>query len=147
MPGPKGIVRNPIMVIVYSMITCNIYGIWWYYTVLTELKNFTQDEEINPTTNVILLLVLGCVWMFILPYKMGKWIAKAQRMAGLPEEDKSTTWLIMSLLCLSIFVTYMIQGELNKIWEAGGGAAPAAPMPGGMQPPAPGAPGVPGAGM
>jgi hypothetical protein len=91
----------------------------------------------NPTTNLILLLVLSCIWMFILPYKMGKWIAKAQRLAGLPEEDKSTTWLILSLLCLSVFVTYMIQVELNKIWEAGGGAA--APAPGGFQPPTPGA--------
>jgi polyferredoxin len=138
MPGPKGTVRSPIMVIVYSMITCGIYSIWWWYTIMTELKNFTQDEEINPTTNLILLLVLSCIWMFILPYKMGKWIAKAQRLAGLPEEDKSTTWLILSLLCLSVFVTYMIQVELNKIWEAGGAAA-AAPAPGGFQPPTPGA--------
>ena len=139
MPGPKGTVRSPIMVIVYSMLTCGIYSIWWWYTILTELKNFSQDEEINPTTNVILLLVLGCVWMFILPYKIGKWIVKAQKLAGLPEEDKSTTWLILSLLCLNVFVTYMIQGELNKIWESGGGAAAA---PAGYQ-----MPGAPGAGM
>jgi len=129
------------MVIVYSMLTCNIYGFWWWWTIMNELKNFTQDEEINPTTNMILMLALGCIWMFILPYKMGKWIAKAQRLAGLPEEDKSTTWLILSLLCLNVFVTYMIQSELNKVWEAGGGAAPAA-APGGFQPPMPGAPGA-----
>ena len=135
MPGPKGTVRSPIMVIVYSMLTCNIYGIWWFYTILTELKNYTQDEEINPTTQIILMLVLSCIWMFILPYKIGKWIVKAQKLAGLPEEDKSTTWLILSLLCLNVFVTYMIQSELNKIWEAGG----AAPAPGGFQPPMPGA--------
>jgi hypothetical protein len=141
MPGPKGTVRSPIMVIVYSMLTCNIYGFWWWWTIMNELKNFTQDEEINPTTNIILMLALGCIWMFILPYKMGKWIAKAQRLAGLPEEDKSTTWLILSLLCLNVFVTYMIQSELNKVWEAGGGAAPAA-APGGFQPPMPGAPGA-----
>ncbi len=142
MPGPKGMVRNPIMVIVYSMITCNIYGIWWYYTILTELKNFTGDEEINPTTNIIMMLVLPCIWGFLLPYKIGKWIAAAQRVAGLPEEDKSTTYLIMCLLCLNVFALYMIQGELNKLWEAGGGAAPAvgAPPAAGApyQPPMPG---------
>ncbi len=132
MPGPKGVVRNPVMVLVLSVVTCGIYGLWWWYTILTELRNFTQDEDINPTINLVLLLLLGCIWQFVLPFKMGKWILKARQIAGLPEEeDKSTTWLILSLLCLGIVVVYLIQTELNRIWESGG--APAIyqpPMPG-----------------
>jgi len=127
------------MVILYSFLTCGIYGIWWWYTTLTELKNFTQDEEINPTTNLILLIFLGCIWQFVMAYKMGKWIANAQRLAGLPEEDKSSTYLILTILCLGIVVYYLIQTELNKIWESGGGVAPGVQMPGpGYQPPMPG---------
>jgi len=120
MPGPKGQVRNPITVILLSMVTCNIYAWWWWYTTMKELKEFIQTEEINPSKEITMLLVLPCIWQFLLPKKVGQWIVQAQRLAGLPEEDKSGTYLILSILCLGVVAFWMIQNQLNAVWQAGG---------------------------
>ena len=41
-------VRSPAAVIVFTLITCGIYGLVWIFKFSKEIKNYLNKEEINP---------------------------------------------------------------------------------------------------
>lgn len=116
----KGEVRNPTTVWLLFLFTCGIYPIYFFYLVGNELKNYLGKEDLNPTMDIIILLMCP-FYMYYLPIKYGKLIQEAQQRAGMANaEDQGMSFLMM------MFVCYMgsknMQEELNKIWESGGGA-------------------------
>lgn len=116
----KGEVRNPTTVWILSIVTCGLYGLYWYYTMGNELKNYLGKEELNPVMD-ILIVFLCSFYAWYLPIKYGKLIQEAQMRAGLPNpEDQGVRFLLFMLLCGYGYA--LMQEELNKIWEAGGGA-------------------------
>lgn len=116
----KGEVRNPTTVWILCLVTCNMYGLYWFYLVGNELKNYLGKEDLNPTTDLIIALVCGLYGLY-LPIKYGKVIQEAQQRAGMANaEDQGMKFLLWNF-CLSMGYK-MMQEEVNKIWESGGGA-------------------------
>lgn len=116
----KGEVRNPTTVWLLALVTCGLYGLYWYYTMGNELKNYLQDQELNPVMDIVIGLVCG-LYMLYLPIKYGKLIQQAQVRAGMTNaEDQGVKFLLFMFLCS--FGYSKMQEELNKIWQ--GGAAP-----------------------
>ena len=121
MPGPKGQERSSILWWLLGPITCGIGSIYWMWKTTSELKEFTQSEEINPMMVVILACVLPGIGPIFHAYKMGGWIDTARQSIGLPPEGKQTKYAIfVFILGLS---TKMIQDDLNALWQAAGGGA------------------------
>ena len=48
--------RDVFLVILYSIITCGIYSIYWFYTTTEELNQFEQKE---PLQNYIVAILLS----------------------------------------------------------------------------------------
>jgi len=116
----KGEVRNPTTVWLLSICTCHLYGLYWFYTMENELKNYLGKDDLNPTMDAILGFVCG-LWVYYLAFKQGKLIQEAQMRAGIPNpEDNGVTYALFMLLCGYGYAK--MQEELNKVWEAGGGA-------------------------
>jgi len=116
----KGEIREPMTVWLLSLVTCGLYGIYWWYTMMTELKNYLGKEEINPTMDVVIMLFCGLYGLY-LPIKYGAYIQEAQQRAGMANaEDQGVMFLLFGFLCGFHYVK--MQEELNKIWQAGGGA-------------------------
>jgi len=119
MTGPKGEVRSPMTVTILTVVTCGIYWLYlFYFKVLPELKAYTgkSDEELNPTKELIIGLICS-PYQFLTLMKTGKIIQEAQLKAGRQgAEDKGTMFLIMALVFF-LAVPFMIQTELNKIWD------------------------------
>jgi hypothetical protein len=116
----KGEVRNPTTVWILALVTCGLYGLFFYYTMGNELKNYLGKEDLNPTMDLVIALVCG-IYALYLPIKYGKIIQEAQMRAGIPNaEDQGIKFLLFMFLCSYGYAS--MQEELNKIWEAGGGA-------------------------
>ncbi len=119
----KGEVRNPMQVWILAIVTCGLYGLYWWYVVGNELKAYLGREDLNPAMDVIIALLCG-LYLYYLPIKYGKLIQEAQQRAGMPNaEDQGVMFLLMMLLCGYGYAK--MQEELNKVWEAGGGPAAA----------------------
>ncbi|HEX8707477.1 MAG TPA: DUF4234 domain-containing protein [Pyrinomonadaceae bacterium] len=113
--------REPAMVILFTILTCGIYGFWWYHTYATETKNALGRQDLNPTKDLILTFVTCGIWGIIaFYYNYPKLFVDLQRRAGLPPNDISTTTLLLGILFAPASI-YIIQSELNKIWDAAGG--------------------------
>ena len=116
----KGEVRNPMTVWLLTIGTCGMYGLYWWYLIGNELKNYLGKEDLNPTMDIILCFVCA-FYQYYLPIKYGPLIQEAQQRAGIANaEDKGMNYLIFMFLC-GMGIKNM-QEDINKVWEAGGGA-------------------------
>ncbi|QQR91883.1 MAG: DUF4234 domain-containing protein [Myxococcales bacterium] len=70
--------RDPMMVWFLIVVTCGLYGLYWYYVMGSDLKSYLADESINPAVDIIILLVCGFYGLY-LPIKYGKLIQRAQQ--------------------------------------------------------------------
>ncbi|HEY0408099.1 MAG TPA: DUF4234 domain-containing protein [Pyrinomonadaceae bacterium] len=114
--------RDPIMVLLFTLITCGIYGLWWFHTYATEIKNSLGRQDLNPTTDLILTFVTCGIWgVFAFYYKYPKLLVDMQQRVGLPPNDISMMTLLFAFIFGPVSI-FLIQTELNKIWDAAGGA-------------------------
>lgn len=112
--------RDPMMVIVFTILTCGIYGIWWMVTYGNEVKNSLGRQDLNPGMDLILGIVTCGIWSTIaFWYKYPKLIMEMQQRVGLPPNDISTMTLLLGIFFAPASL-YIIQTELNKIWDAAG---------------------------
>jgi hypothetical protein len=126
-PGPAGGLfslgekREPGLVILFTFLTCGIYGIWWYHTYATEIKNSLNRQDLSPTRDLLLTFVTCGLWGIIaFYYSYPKLFVDMQQRVGLPPNDISTTTVLLGILFAPVSI-YMIQSELNRIWDAAGG--------------------------
>jgi hypothetical protein len=104
MIGPSGQTRNPMMVLLISAI-CFLYGMYQFYVMLAELKDFLQSDEINPIH--IFIPVLNILMLFKLP----GWVLEAKRRAGVPNPE------VASVILYWFLGLYLLPKDLNEVWN------------------------------
>ena len=106
--GPIGTTRNPVMVLVISML-CFVYGLIQLWGMLNELKAYRGKDDINPI--LFFLPIISIIQVWNLPPK----ILEAKQMAGVPNAQVAhpVLYLFLSL--------YFLPNDLNEIWQAAGG--------------------------
>ncbi len=111
--------RNIALCIVLSIITCGIYGIYWFISLTDDAVRISNGKEYNTSGIVAFLLTLvtcgiyGIYWY----YQMGKSIYSAQQDKGLNATDNSILYLVLGILGLGIVSYALIQNELNKLYQ------------------------------
>ncbi len=112
--GPPGTVRNPAFVIIITIITIGIYGLYWQYQVFKDLKQHTGDGIGGPIALVIAILI-GIVNAFLLPSEIGNMYEKA----GMEKPVRGVTgfWNLIPLIGFIIWVV-KCQGAMNRRWES-----------------------------
>ena len=69
-------VREPALVVIFSIITLGIYFLYWTYQVFRELKEHT-GQGIGPIIGLVLGIFIGIVNWFVLPSEIGNMYAAA----------------------------------------------------------------------
>lgn len=111
--------REPAMVIVFAILTCGIYMYFWIYQTSMDIKNALGGrEDINPTMDIVLTIVTCGLYSFYLLYKYPQLLLELQDRTRQPRNDISTISIILAVVGLGIVSVFMIQTELNKVWDA-----------------------------
>ncbi|MBQ6888528.1 MAG: DUF4234 domain-containing protein [Lachnospiraceae bacterium] len=106
--------RNIAMCIILSIVTCGIYGIYWFVC-LTDDTN-TVSGEVNGTSGIlafILTLVTCGIYGFYWAYKCGDKIDTAKQQRGIPASNGGVLYLILWIFG-GVIAYALIQNELNK---------------------------------
>jgi hypothetical protein len=111
--GPKGKVREPVAVIIFSIITLGIYYLVWTYKVFKENKDFSGDG-IGGVIGLVIGIVIGIVNWFLLPSEIGTIYEKMGREK--PVSGVTGFWNFIPILGFIIWVV-KVQGAMNRLYE------------------------------
>lgn len=118
--GQIGEVRNPIMMIVLTIVTCGIYGLIWHYKVSKEINDFTKTEMTSPTFAIVGIFCF--IFAYINYYKIDQAIVAIDNVEGRRSESRFILWILLSILAGvgTFMMIYQVQESLNNIWYAHG---------------------------
>ena len=128
-PDSVAKIRNPILVVVFSILTLGIYMVFWWYFANRELADHgrargTKDLGDNPTLSTLALfpgalIVVPALWTMFTTFQR---VQAAQRLNG---QVPINGWLglVIFIVISPVLVGYM-QSGLNSAWKAVPQASP-----------------------
>ena len=108
--------RNIALYIILTIVTCGIFGLYWFYCLVTDLNTAAgTPDDTNGVTVILLTLVTcgiyGLYWM----YKAGEKVSVIKQRRGEPDGgNNGILYLILELIGFGIINYCLIQNELNK---------------------------------
>ena len=107
--------KNIVVCILLSIVTCGIYGIYWFWCI-TETARPVNPAEWQVTGGMaILFSIITCgIYGIYWNYKMGKAFTAINGGA-----DNSVLYLILSLFGFSIVNYCLIQNDINNAFPVG----------------------------
>ena len=114
----KGEVRSPGMVIVLTIVTCGIYGLWWHYKVGQEVNAAAGKEVVNPMFVWLGLVTCGLTLLYFI-YTLDKALIDLAAARGKSYTSNLMLWIILYFISgLGMYVEmFQVQTALNEIWE------------------------------
>jgi hypothetical protein len=111
--GPKGKVREPVAVAIFSIITLGIYFLVWTYKIFKENKDFS-GEGVGGVIGLVIGIVIGVVNWFLIPSEIGNIYEKMGREK--PVRGVTGFWNLIPLVGFFIWV-FKVQGAMNRLYE------------------------------
>ncbi len=105
--------KNIALCIVLSLVTCGIYGIYWFVT-LTDDTNTIAGEPGTTGVMAFVLTIITCgIYGLYWAYKCGEKIDKAHQNRGEAASNGGILYLILFIFG-GIIAYALIQNEINK---------------------------------
>lgn len=106
--------RNIFAVIVFSIITCGIYNLFWQYNISKELQEAMPECDLAPGLD-LLLSILCLPYMFYWIYKVSKTAANVEFSLGMRGTDNAIINLLLAIFGFGLISMIIIQSQLNDI--------------------------------
>ena len=109
--------RNIVMCIILSIVTCGIYGIYWFICIVNDLNTAADTPNDSSGGIVFLLSIVTCgIYLIYWMYTAGGKVQAAQAKRGMASDSNaSIIYLILTIVGFSIIAYCLIQNELNKM--------------------------------
>ena len=107
--------RNIALAIVLSIITCGIYGIYWFVVMTNEAAEVSGDNSTASGGLAVVYTIITCgIYSIYWNYKMGQKMYTAGKKYNKDIQDNSVLYLVLSIFGLSIVNYCLIQNDLNR---------------------------------
>ena len=106
--------RSIVSCIIFSIITCGIYGIYWFITMTDDAARLNENPNFSGGKAFIFSLITCGIYAIYWYYKMGKEISEAGQKRGVPVSDNSIVYLLLGIFGFGIISYCLIQSDLNK---------------------------------
>lgn len=112
-----GKTRSPIVVVILSLITCGIYSLYWYYTIMEDMNKSLNRDYLSSALMLILAIVCFPVAWYIL-YKVDQGLVEVCHQEGVPYRENFILWLLLSLAFGVGVIVAMVQitTAYNNLW-------------------------------
>ena len=112
--GAKGQIRNPINVLLIGLVTCGIYQMIWFISIMNEMKTYLQRDEPNWLKIMGLSMVTcglyGLYWQIV---ACGPLVQEMQQRAGI-QNPQNLGWMYI----IPYYNVILMQQEINKVWQS-----------------------------
>jgi hypothetical protein len=115
--GPLGQPRGIGFGILMFVITLGLYGWYWIYKTMEEMKQHTGDG-LGGVLSLVIWILLGAVMAFVTPSEVGRMYQKDGRPA--PVSGWTGLWLFPFGVFIIPAIVWFVktQGALNRYWES-----------------------------
>lgn len=114
-----GMRREPVTVVLLSIVTCGIYAYYWLYVTMEDINNVSERPVIDNPVLYLLLSIFCFPFLWVVWYKIDKELAVLAREEDIYYRENFALWLIFTFFFgVGMFVAEtQIQGALNQIYE------------------------------
>ena len=106
--------RNIALAIIFTIITCGIYGIYWFVCLTNDCNTVSNDPNGTSGGVAFLLSIVTCgIYGLYWAYKCGEKLDNAKLQRGIPASNGGVLYLILYIFG-GIIAYALIQNELNK---------------------------------
>ena len=108
--------REIVTSIIFTIITCGIYGLYWVAKINDETKILASDNSMPSGGTVVLLTIVTCgIYGLYWAYKMGQLQYKAQKDKNVAEpKDNSIIFLVLAIV-FPIVGWVLMQNTINDL--------------------------------
>lgn len=106
--------RSVATVIILTIITCGIYGLYWLYVTADALEKEGQTGQLAPVVQLILALFLGGIGYIFVGMAADKNLNAIKTKRGLPTSDNQVVYILLGLI-IPIVLIGMIQNDINQL--------------------------------
>lgn len=112
--------RNPVTLILLSLVTCGAYSVYWLYCTTRELRDGLDQPNLNPMVDVVLSVVTCGLWSIYAHYRNAALLHRALSRYEPGARDQSVIVLILDVAAIVTVVTWLIalfilQDEHNRL--------------------------------
>ncbi len=106
--------RNIALCIIFSMITCGIYSLYWFVCMTDDTNAVANEAGYSGLLALVLTIVTCGIYGLYWAYKRGELLDKAKMNRGLPASNGGVLYLILYIFG-GVIAYALIQNELNKL--------------------------------
>ena len=114
--GAIGELRKPLTVVLLTIVTCGIYGLWWYYRNFEDMKQHS-GEGVGGLLGLLLAIFCGIIVIFLLPAEVGNLYEREGKEK--PIGASAAFWNLIPIVGGIVFI-YKVQNRLNDFWAPKG---------------------------
>ena len=107
--------RGVVEVIILTLVTCGIYGLYWVYDTMSGFEQTTGKESgINAVACLLLCIFLPSIGYLVYGMSADEQLKQIKESRGIPAEDNKVMYMLLGFF-LPIVLIPIIQDEINKL--------------------------------
>jgi hypothetical protein len=106
--------REIVTVVLFSLLTCGIYMLWWSFVTCTAMQTHGRKTAIPPVLTVLLLLFFTPAGGALLGLDADDNLNAIKASNGMPTTDNKIVWVILGLV-IPIVLVALVQYEINNM--------------------------------
>lgn len=106
--------RSVATVIILTLVTCGIYGLYWLYVTADGLEKEGQTGGTSATVQVVLALFLSVVGYIVFGIAADANLNAIKARRGIPQGDNKVVYILLGLF-VPIVLIGVVQNEINKL--------------------------------
>lgn len=106
--------RNIAICIILTLVTCGIYGIYWYICLANDVNTVSGIQDASGGTVFLLTIVTCGIYGMFWAFKCGEKLDTAKQRRGLPASNGGILYLLLYIFG-GIIAYAIIQNEINKL--------------------------------
>lgn len=111
-----GKLRAPLTVVLLTIVTLGIYGLFWYYRMYQDMKDY-RGKGVGGVLGLVLGIFCSIINIFLLPSEVEGLIRDSGREPTI--SALAGFWVFIPIVGGIIWI-YKIQNRVNEVWEAAG---------------------------
>lgn len=106
--------RSVADVVIFSILTCGIYAVWWAYVTCTALQQQGKKTSIPVILTTLMMLFCSSVGGLLLGLDADDNINAIKEMHGMPKSDNKLLWMLLGFF-IPVVTIALVQYEINQM--------------------------------